>query len=320
MSLPNDQLLYSALGCLVNARVVGLSSSHPNLPIMRFEDYSVFSLASSSVTAPQQIDLTTLPVRVGTLPVRVKQLTGKVVEVLVLQDFYIEELKRAVEMEYHTPSSQQQYTYNGTRLLNGTKLSAYNIDFANAVFVQVLLLRGNTQISELAIDDAFLSSRFNYDFRGITDVGHSYIRGGLPYRRPVGYMRYAINVLGKFDNGNDTWLAQNGSAGEWAVSYHGSEVSKTQNNLMDDVLMWGKKLGLSNNNANMTFCTPNVETAVKFSKQNTDKNGCKSILVFQNRVKPSSILKASSVGGPDDYWYVKDPADIRVYSICVKQV
>ena len=42
-------------------------------------------------------------------------------------------------------------------------------------------------------------------------------------------------------------------------------------------------------------------------------------IVLQNRVRPSTIKKASDNGGPADYWYIEDGKDIRLYSIYVKE-
>ena len=46
-------------------------------------------------------------------------------------------------------------------------------------------------------------------------------RGGFDYIPPQGWKGYGLKVLGKYDNGNDDWLAYNGNPNEWAMSYHG---------------------------------------------------------------------------------------------------
>jgi hypothetical protein len=38
-------------------------------------------------------------------------------------------------------------------------------------------------------------------------------RGGWPYYQPVKCKRYGLNVLGKYDNGNNNWLSMKGSKG-----------------------------------------------------------------------------------------------------------
>ena len=56
-------------------------------------------------------------------------------------------------------------------------------------------------------------------------MGGLLYRGGYEYHWPYGWKRYAIKVLGRFEN--DNWLGEKGlwfdsSEGEWPVSYHGT--------------------------------------------------------------------------------------------------
>lgn len=46
-------------------------------------------------------------------------------------------------------------------------------------------------------------------------------RGNWPYYQPIKSIRYGINVMGKFDNGDNTWLKMQNVKGEWAVGFHG---------------------------------------------------------------------------------------------------
>lgn len=71
---------------------------------------------------------------------------------------------------------------------------------------------------EFYIDDDFLDPSYDYDFRGINDGEQKFYRGGLEYRRPCGWKRYALKVKGKFEN--DLWLGDTGKSNndsEWAV-------------------------------------------------------------------------------------------------------
>jgi hypothetical protein len=59
-------------------------------------------------------------------------------------------------------------------------------------------------------------------------------RGGKKYIPPKGWIGFGLNVLNKYDDGNNDWLACNGREGEWCVAYHGAcrnlesdEVKKT---------------------------------------------------------------------------------------------
>lgn len=62
------------------------------------------------------------------------------------------------------------------------------------------------------------------------DVGC--MRGDEPYRRPYGWMRFALKVLNKYPDGN-AWLGPDGwrshsMPGEWPVSYHGTGLQEAK--------------------------------------------------------------------------------------------
>merc|ERR1712151_1120890 len=61
---------------------------------------------------------------------------------------------------------------------------------------------------------------FNQDFRTLKDTGRVFSRGGKDYRIPVGWKRFAVNVKGQYDDGDNSWLRENETG--WAVAYHGT--------------------------------------------------------------------------------------------------
>ena len=166
---------------------------------------------------------------------------------------------------------------------------------------------------EFYIDDDLLDPSYDYDFRGVNDGNQKFYRGGLEYKRPCGWNRYALKVKGKYEN--DKWIDGPGeSNGEWAVSYHGT----LQDN-MKSIYYNGYRIGTRNAYGKGVYCSPNIETAAEYSEKFTGDDGKTYKIVLQNRVKPSSIKRASDKGGPSDYWYIENEKDIRPYSICVKQ-
>jgi|EP01043_Picozoa_sp_COSAG02_P046648 hypothetical protein len=68
------------------------------------------------------------------------------------------------------------------------------------------------QVGTAEASDVF-DFRFNEDFRDIRDTGQKLYRGGEPYELPIGWKRYAVNVKGKYDGGDNTWLRQRGDPG-----------------------------------------------------------------------------------------------------------
>ena len=162
-----------------------------------------------------------------------------------------------------------------------------------------------------------MDPQYDYDFTKIDDKGKKFMRVGLEYRRPCGWKRYALKVIDKYKD--IEWLGSKGSTkndSEWAVSYHGTKIYCAEPIAKD-----GLKPGHNNKYGIGVYCTPNIETAEKYSEIFTNPTTQKKYkIVFQNRVKPSSIVRCKQKGGPDDYWYVPDGKDIRPYSICIKEV
>ena len=173
------------------------------------------------------------------------------------------------------------------------------------------------KIEEFYLDDDLLAPGYDYDFTNIKDNCKFY-RGGLEYKRPCGWNRYALKVYGKYES--DSWLGDTGKSNndsEWAVAYHG-----TKQKFADSICRTGLHPGENNVYGVGVYCTPNIETAETYSEQFTGKDGNKYKLVFQARVKPSAIVKCTDKDpdAPKDYWYIENKNNIRCYSICVKRV
>ena len=172
-------------------------------------------------------------------------------------------------------------------------------------------------IAEFTLADDLLDPDYDYDFTNIKDSSTFY-RGGLEYKRPCGWNRYALKVYGKYDN--NSWLGDTGKSNndsEWAVAYHG-----TKQQFSESICKTGLHPGTNNWYGVGVYCTPNIDTAAEYSEIFTGNDGNKYKLVFQARVKPSAIVRCKDIDStaPKDYWYIKDKKDIRCYSICVKKV
>ena len=51
--------------------------------------------------------------------------------------------------------------------------------------------------------------------------GENEKRGNKPYDPPIGWTGIGLNVMDKYDDGDNTWIGMNNSEGEWCVAYHG---------------------------------------------------------------------------------------------------
>ena len=165
---------------------------------------------------------------------------------------------------------------------------------------------------------------------------HGENRGGRPYNPPDGWIGFGLNVLNKYDNGNNDWLACDGRPGEWCIAYHGACVHNTseqikqiikpilENNLRpgsgqaystyDDACHPGQKVG------DGVYCTPNPSTADGYSGQ-IDVNGHRYKVAFMLRVKPDKIRYSNS---RSDYWVLNagngDFSEMRPYRFLIKKV
>ena len=171
-------------------------------------------------------------------------------------------------------------------------------------------------IEEFYLDDDLLDPGYDYDFTNIKDNCKFY-RGGLEYKRPCGWKRYALKVYGIYES--DSWLGDTGNSNddsEWAVAYHG-----TRQKFAESICRTGLHPGENNAYGVGVYCTPNIETAETYSEIFLGTDGKKNKLVFQARVKPSAIVKCidKDPSAPKDYWYIENKKNIRCYSICVKR-
>ena len=165
---------------------------------------------------------------------------------------------------------------------------------------------------------------------------HGENRGGRPYNPPDGWIGFGLNVLNKYDNGNNDWLACDGRPGEWCIAYHGACVHNTseqikqiikpilQNNLKpgagqayagyDDACHPGHKVGRG------VYCTPDPTKAEGYAGV-IEVNGYKYKVAFMLRVKPDKIRYSSS---NTDYWVLNagdgDFSEMRPYRFLIKKV
>ncbi len=191
--------------------------------------------------------------------------------------------------------------------------------------------------TDLILSGCSLSKKM-FDSRGNNKDGgwgKNETRGGEPYNPPEGWIRYGLNVVGKYDNGNDDWLAFDNRKGEWCIAYHGVAQGQTSNNVKkvvgliatsnlkkglgqgykdyDDCRHKGQKVGEG------VYCTPNPNVTIEDGYAGiAEVNGERYYMAFMLRVKPDKIRCAKE---KEDYWVLNGTDDeIRPYGILIKKV
>ena len=211
--------------------------------------------------------------------------------------------------------------------INELKNKCKNVyDFKYLKEVRKTLIMGGCKLNKNMLDPA--GNRFS----GWPDGEE---RGGLPYYSPKGWMGFGLKVTGKYDKGNDDWLAANGNKNEWAVAYHGVGSSNATDleQAVGNIAKSGYKVGegqayrnsINGNRPGQKvgigiYCSPSPDVLkqyANYSKTSTVIQGKNYIMGFMMRVKPDKIRYP--VEKPD-YWVLNaTPDEMRPYRILVKE-
>lgn len=141
-------------------------------------------------------------------------------------------------------------------------------------------------------------------------------RGGEDYLPPEGWDRYGLNVVDKYDNGNNDWLMHDNRKGEWCVAYswlsYDNENDFNQKYENDnDIKHSGQKVGKG------IYCTQNPEIMEELTEAVYIK-GEKYKLGLMLRVNP---VKIRCPENNEELWVVEGQTDeIRPYGLLIKKI
>ena len=171
-------------------------------------------------------------------------------------------------------------------------------------------------------------------------------RGGFDYIPPKGWKDFGLNVMDKYDDGNNNWLAYDGNEEEWAIAYHGigEKENKTVEQNTLNIFKGGFKeddkeedySNLKNDNpkykcengkedhskmiGNGILCSPNpeiMEEYAGYADRKANVKGKKYLMGFMMRVKPDKIRYSND---KKDFWFLDGNKDqMRPYRIMVKE-
>ena len=156
-------------------------------------------------------------------------------------------------------------------------------------------------------------------------------RGGYPYYPPEGWKGFGLKVKGKYDEGNDDWLAYDGNSNEWAVAYHGigTKLGMTLEKATHNIIAGGFKAGKGqayeyDDDANHpgqkvgkgVYCSPQPSVMDSYA-HSTNVNGKSYKMGFMMRVKPDKIRYSNNM---KDYWVLDGTTEeMRPYRILIKE-
>ena len=174
-------------------------------------------------------------------------------------------------------------------------------------------------INNCSLNKDMLDSRGNK----ITEWSNGEKRGGYNYSPPVGWIGFGLNVINKYDNGNNDWLSKDGNKNEWAVAYHGLRNGNAIKSIIlegfkpgpcqchqhyNDINHPGEKVGIG------SYFVPIPELMEYYSEKKLI-NGKAFKFGLMARVRPNKIRIPER---QKDYW-VLNKEEIRPYRILVKE-
>ena len=156
-------------------------------------------------------------------------------------------------------------------------------------------------------------------------------RGGEEYLQPLSWAAYGINILGKYDFGNDIWLGNNNNIGEFAVAYYGINNLFNQNfNKVQNLICL-----MGNEESGRTFLDVNnirnpgqkCKIGAYFYKNpNHSENSSDIINIggFQYKIMFMCRVNASKIRQPENFpdcWILSPtPDEVRPYKILIKNI
>ena len=165
-------------------------------------------------------------VKIGVI---LKTLSGRRIPLTVGNDSYVEEIKYLLEESEGVPVDYNRVVllYNGKQMRDGKRISYYGVSIYYGTLLIIIHVRFKTlQVSDNSVidftptlkasapnvpmildDQQVLDPKYDWDFSKETDEGE-YYRGEHRYYRPYGWKRFALKVLGKYED--DKWLGIRG--------------------------------------------------------------------------------------------------------------
>ncbi|CAF1247316.1 unnamed protein product [Didymodactylos carnosus] len=306
-SSQNDRpLLAAALSAILGKNVLPVSDNR-NVSTLSLFDHHLTAFSSGKTSSDTDDSLSS---SLMTLNIVLSSTSGETYQCEIEKNATGDRLKRLIYDRENILCANQNLIYCGEEVDDGKALSDYGISNLDTIHVRRLR---NMPSDQLVLDLNSLDEKYNYDFTNIRDTVTHFVRGGVEYRRPCGWKRFAIRVIGKYEN--EEWLGCSNGLGEWPVSYHGTRLDAAKS-----ICQAGFDLSkhVRHLYGSGVYSTPDVNIAKQFTKC-FKFNNQDYYVVLQNRVNPKTVRKLTNAETKEagEYWITPDAKDIRPYGICI---
>ena len=119
------------------------------------------------------------------------------------------EMKHQIQEKVGLTQQQFDLIFDNKRLDDDRTVKDYGLQPESTVNLRCRLEGGG---GPLRVSTDGLAPEFDIDFTYVRDNGKQYKRGGFEYKRPYGWNRFAVRVLGRYEN--DLWLGADGDRTE----------------------------------------------------------------------------------------------------------
>jgi len=317
----NRTFLAGALSALSNCKIVADNDLKTSSSLVSTTNIQSFDLDSlHKHTLKWMPVFASDPADAGGMEIFVKTLTGKTITLYCESNEKIETLKIRIEMKERIPADQQRLICIGRQLEDARTLGDYMIQNKSTIHM-VLALRGGGEVSH-SLDPDMLDPKYNFDFTNLSDGGKKFKRGDKVYKRPYGWNRIAFKVKNRY--GDTKWLGginggirEDSIAGEWPVSYHGTNMNAAKLIAAEGFkLCKGKRFKFGHG----IYSTPDYEVAEKYGKT-FEFEGQKYKVIIQNRVNMMDTDTVEPSNRPGwEYFVTSKEENIRPYGILFKKI
>jgi len=253
------------------------------------------------------------------IPIFIKTLTGETITIYPESRFSrISDIKTLVMATLGFPPDQQRLIFSGRQMEDGRTLADYNISAESTIHV-ILRLRGGGSANNYMLDDDYLAPKYDFVYPSHKNKNENYMRGDKEFKRPYGWVKKAIKVLGKYSD--DEWLGVSGPVsreasvyGEWPVSYHGTTKGFAINIARNGYdIRKGRRFEYGRG----FYSTPSPEIAEAYAHR-FKFNGRYYKMLLMNRVNMETTREIKVQEGL--YFLTPNTQDIRPYAFLFKKV